>query len=201
MGFLKVIKGSMGAGKSARAIVEHSNFKFNKIKVCVIKPASDKRDGDKVRSRIMSGEIKADFVLAPENDVPINHLIKENYEYVIVDEAHMLTVEQVKQLNYLTAISNISVHMYGLTMSWIGEPFLSFAYALGYADIIETIGVPNKQGQLSTYHIRYDAEDVPCDIDHGEEIVTGDLDTYETVSKSEFFRTYYKKMQKKFTKV
>lgn len=200
MGFLKVIKGSMGAGKSARAIIENSNLRFNNIKVCVIKPSLDDRDGNKIHSRIMSDEVQADIVLRPDQSVPIQYLIKENYEYVIVDEGHMLTVEQVKELNYLTAISNIVVYIYGLTMSWIGEPFISMAYALGYADAIEEIGVPNKQGQYNRYHIRYDANDVLCDIENGSDIITGDFGTYEAVSKSEFFRAYHKKMQKRFLK-
>lgn len=192
MGLFKVTVGVMGSSKSARAIAEVQNLRIRNLKTLVIKPELDTRDGGYICSRLIRDKVKADLLLAVNEMIDIEGIIKEGYDYIVVDEFHMLSEAQIKQLYRITAISESNVSMYGLRMSWKGIPFASAALALGYADEIEMIKmVDDAQMQLS-HHVKY-TNGKPSPLkDDSETIVVGDLDetTYQTVSKAEFYKIY-----------
>ena len=118
MGFYKVTVGVMGSSKSARAIAEVHNLKVRNLKTLVIKPELDTRDGGYICSRLIKDKVKADLLLNHEESLPINDIISNNYDYIVVDEFHMLSEQQVKELYQITAISTTNVSMYGHRLSW-----------------------------------------------------------------------------------
>lgn len=192
MGFFKVTVGVMGSSKSARAIAEVQNLKTRNLKTLVLKPELDTRDGGYICSRLIKDKVKADLLLKPEECLNIKEIISNNYDYIVVDEFHMLSVEQIKELYQISAISNTNISMYGLRMSWKGEPFLSAAIALGYADEIEMIRMVDKHQHTLSHHIKY-TKGVPSLLSETEEtIIVGDLEktSYTTVSKSDFYKIY-----------
>ena len=131
MGFFKVTVGVMGSSKSARAIAEVQNLKVRNLKTLVLKPALDTRDGGFICSRLIKDKVKADLLLKIDEALNINEIIADNYDYIVVDEFHMLSEEQIKELYQISAISATNISMYGLRMSWKGTPFPSAALALG----------------------------------------------------------------------
>ena len=192
MGFFKVTVGVMGSSKSARAIAEVQNLKVRNLKTLVVKPELDTRDGGYICSRLINDKVKADVLLKPDESLKVNEIISNNYDYIVVDEFHMLSTEQVKELYKISAISQTNISMYGLRMSWKGIPFESAALALGYADEIEMIKMVDKDQNLLSHHIKY-TNGVPSPL--GEDsgaIVVGDLDktSYSTVSKNDFYKIY-----------
>lgn len=192
MGFFKVTVGVMGSSKSARAIAEVQNLKLRNLRTLVLKPELDTRDGGFIISRLIKDKVKADLLLKPDESLDVNEIISGNYDYIVVDEFHMLSNEQVKELYKISAISQTNISMYGLRMSWKGVPFESAALALGYADEIEMIKMVDKDQNLLSHHIKYtNGMPSPLGEDLGT-IVIGDLDktSYSTVSKGDFFEIY-----------
>lgn len=192
MGFFKVTVGVMGSSKSARAIAEVQNLKIRNLKTLVIKPELDTRDGGYICSRLIKDKVKADILLKPDESIDLKAIIADNYDYVVVDEFHMLNEMQVKELYQLSAISSTNISMYGLRMSWKGEPFASAALALGYADEIEIIKMVDKDQHTLSHHIKY-TNGVPSPLgENSSSIVVGDLDktSYTTVSKLDFYKIY-----------
>lgn len=192
MGFFKVTVGVMGSSKSARAIAEVQNLKVRNLRTLVLKPELDTRDGGYICSRLIKDQVRADILLKPDESLAVNEIISNNYDYIVVDEFHMLSTEQVKELYKISAISQTNISMYGLRMSWKGEPFESAALALGYADEIEMIRMVDKDQNPLSHHIKY-TNGVPSPLlQDMETIVIGDLDktSYSTVSKSDFFKIY-----------
>lgn len=192
MGLFEVTIGPMGSSKSARAIADVKNLKYQGQKVFVLKPKLDDRDGDKISSRLINESIQVNLVLEPDERINKQRLIEENYDCIVADEIHMFSVETIEDLYEISAISDTEIHLYGLSMSWKGKPFLTTAMALAYADKIHKIESTDKQKNLLTHHIKK-VGNTPCDItQEGGEIDTGDLGKgkYFTVSKQTFYNLY-----------
>lgn len=192
MGLFKVTIGVMGSSKSSRAIADVKNLRYQGQRVLVIKPRIDDRDGDKISSRLINETIQADMVIGPDDSINKKSIIENNYDCIVVDELHMLSVNHIEDLYEVSAISETEVHLYGLAMSWKGKPFMTTAMALAYADKIDKIEATDKQKNLLTHHIKK-VGNMPCDItQEGGEIDTGDLgeEKYFTVSKQTFYNLY-----------
>lgn len=192
MGLFKVTIGVMGSSKSSRAIADVKNLRFQGQKVLVIKPSIDDRDGDKISSRLINETIQADIVLSPFDEIQKKSIIENNYDAIVVDELHMLSIKHIEDLYEISAISDAEIHLYGLAMSWKGKPFMTTAIALAYADKIDRIETTDKHKNLLTHHIKK-VGNMPCDITLDDsDIDTGDLGTekYFTVSKQTFYGLY-----------
>ena len=195
MGFFKVTVGVMGSSKSARAIAEVQNLRIRDLKTYVIKPALDTRDGEFICSRLIKDKVKADLLINVDESIDIEEIIEGDYDYIVVDEFHMLSEEQVKQLYEISATTRTNITMYGLRMSWKGTPFASAALALAYADEIEMIKMVDKEQNELTHHIKY-TNGKPAAIKEEEESISvGDLNqtSYGTVSKTDFYTIYTNK--------
>ena len=182
----------MGSSKSARAIAEVQNLKVRNLKTLVLKPELDTRDGGYICSRLIKDKVKADLLIKPDESIDVQHIISNNYDYIVVDEFHMLNEDQIKELYKISAISTTNISMYGLRMSWKGTPFASAALALGYADEIEMIKMVDKEQQPLSHHIKY-TNGVPSPLNENTgTIAIGDLDktSYTTVSKGDFYKIY-----------
>lgn len=192
MGLFKVTIGVMGSSKSSRAIADVKNLRYQGQKILVIKPKTDDRDGDKICSRLINETIQADMIIGLEDSVDKKYIVENNYDCIVVDEMHMLSVKHIEDLYEISAVSDTEIHLYGLAMSWKGKPFLTTAMALAYADKIDKIEATDKQKNLLTHHIKK-VGNMPCDItQEGGEIDTGDLgeEKYSTVSKQTFYNLY-----------
>lgn len=192
MGFFKVTVGVMGSSKSARAIAEVQNLKIRNLRTLVVKPEMDTRDGGYISSRLIKDKVKADLLLHADEEIDIDQITSENYDYIVVDEFHMLSEDQVKQLYHISSICRTNISLYGLRMSWKGVPFASAALALAYADEIEMIQMVDKNQHQLTHHIKY-TNGVPSPLNEEMgDIVIGDLEatSYTTVSKEDFYKIY-----------
>ena len=106
--------GAMGCSKTAQALITKFNYEERDMKVLLLKPATDTRDGaDILRSRI---GLEARAVIVPEN-CDVYALYKNDYpdrQVVIVDECQFLTPEQVDQLGQIVIDYNVPVLCFGL---------------------------------------------------------------------------------------
>ena len=83
--------GAMGSSKTAQALITKYNYEENDLKVWLIKPSADVRDGASIlRSRIgLEAEVE---VIPPEADILKRFLggKQGNCDVIIVDESQIL---------------------------------------------------------------------------------------------------------------
>ena len=102
--------GAMGSSKTAQALITRYNYEENDLRVWLIKPSADSRDGEAViRSRIgLEGVAQ---ILSPEADVLEIFRTEQlgQCDVIIVDECQFLTEEQIDQLRAIVDEHNVPV--------------------------------------------------------------------------------------------
>ena len=110
--------GAMGCGKTMQLLQVAFNYEERGHKVCVIKPATDTKNGTKLLTRI-GPERETDFCFSRKDD--LFKKIKKDYSKVaciLVDESQFLTPEQVDQLLQVVVKLDIPVMCYGLRLNF-----------------------------------------------------------------------------------
>ena len=113
--------GAMGCGKTMQLLQVAFNYEERGMKVCVIKPATDTKNGKKLLTRI-GPERDTDFCFSREMN--LYEEISKNYKdvaCVLVDEAQFLTPAQADQLMEIVIKLNIPVMAYGLRLNFRQE--------------------------------------------------------------------------------
>ena len=113
--------GAMGCGKTMQLMQVAFNYEERGHQVCVIKPKTDTKNGDKLLTRI-GPERETDFCFDKEDD--IFEIIANDYAgvaCVLVDEAQFLTKAQADQLMQVTIQLDIPVMAYGLRLNFRQE--------------------------------------------------------------------------------
>ena len=105
--------GAMGSSKTATALITKYNYEERGMRVWLIKPAADRRDGEfTLRSRIgLTAQCEA---IGPECDLRERYAAHGKADVIIVDECQFLTGEQIDQLRELVDRENLPVLCFGL---------------------------------------------------------------------------------------
>ena len=149
--------GAMGCGKTMQLLQVAFNYEERGMKVCVIKPATDTKNGTKLLTRI-GPERETNFCF--DRKVNIFKEIKKNYKNVaciLVDEAQFLTPKQVDELSQITTELNIPVMAYGLRLNFRQEDsgFEGATRLLQIADDIEELKTICECGRKATRNTRF----------------------------------------------
>ena len=149
--------GAMGCGKTMQLLQVAFNYEERGQKVCVIKPATDTKNGKKLLTRI-GPERETDFCFNRH----VNLFTKIAKEYsgvncVLVDEAQFLTEKQVDQLLQVVVKLNIPVIAYGLRLNFrmSGRGFEGSTRLLQVAHKIEEIKTICDCGRKATLNTRW----------------------------------------------
>lgn len=113
--------GAMGCGKTMQLLQVAFNYEERGQKVCVIKPRTDTKNGDKLLTRI-GPERETEFTFSRRDN--IFNKIKKSYsdvDCILVDEAQFLTPAQADQLMQIVVELNIPVICYGLRLNFRQE--------------------------------------------------------------------------------
>lgn len=113
--------GAMGCGKTMQLMQVAFNYEERGHQVCVIKPKTDTKNGNKLLTRI-GPERETDFCFTKDDN--LFEIIAENYagvDCVLVDEAQFLTRNQANQLMQITIELDIPVMAYGLRLNFRQE--------------------------------------------------------------------------------
>ena len=110
--------GAMGCGKTMQLLQVAFNYEERGMKVCVIKPKTDTKNGEKLLTRI-GPERETDFCFSREDNI-FEKIKKEykNVNCVLVDEAQFLTPAQADQLMQVVVELNIPVMAFGLRLNF-----------------------------------------------------------------------------------
>lgn len=115
---------AMNSGKSTHLLQVAHNYEERGMKVLVLKPQIDTRDGPVVASRI--GLTRGAMMISDKDDLFWDFLKipdNETISCILVDEAQFLTVQQVRQLANMSTKFKIPVMCYGLLSDSNGELF------------------------------------------------------------------------------
>ena len=167
--------GAMGSSKTAQALIAKYNYEENDMKVWLIKPSADTRDGVTVlRSRI--GLEAQCEVMAPETDVFVRFQSYEGHcDVVIVDECQFLTPEQIQQLRAIVDEYNIPVLCFGLRTDFQTRLFPGSMRLMELADCIEEIKTMCDCGAKATVNARINDGYI---VTEGAQVVLGGNDCY-----------------------
>ena len=168
--------GAMGSSKTAQALITKYNYEENDMKVWLIKPSADTRDGVQIlRSRI--GLAAAVEVMAP--DVDIYCRFRENRmgkcDVVIVDECQFLTEAQIDQLRAIVNECGIPVICFGLRTDFQTRLFPGSRRLMELADCIEEIKTMCDCGSKATVNARIIDGYI---VTEGAQVVLGGNDSY-----------------------
>ncbi len=169
--------GAMGSSKTAQALITKYNYEENDLKVWLIKPSADVRDGaDILRSRI-GLEAKVD-IITPEMDV-YDVFTREQWmrcDVIIVDECQFLTPEQIDDLRNIVDDYNIPVMCFGLRTDFQTRLFPGSMRLMEVADTIQEIKTICDCGAKATVNARIDGEGHI--VTDGAQVVLGGNDCY-----------------------
>ena len=169
--------GAMGSSKTAQALITKYNYEENDMKVWLIKPSADTRDGVQIlRSRI--GLAAAVEVMTPEMDIytVFNNTRLGQCDAVIVDECQFLTEIQIDQLRAIVNDYNVPVMCFGLRTDFQTKLFPGSRRLMELADCIEEIKTMCDCGSKATVNARID-----CNghiVTEGAQVVLGGNDSY-----------------------
>lgn len=167
--------GAMGSSKTANALITKFNYEERGMKVWLIKPSLDDRDGaDTVKSRI---GLKADAVVI-SNDTDIFTEFKKysDCHVIIADECQFFTKEQINQLRKIVDELNIPVLCFGLRTDFLTNLFEGSRRLFEIADSITEIKTICSCGEKATVNARIGENGQV--ITEGGQILIGGNDSY-----------------------
>ena len=168
--------GAMGSSKTANALITRFNYQERDMKVWLIKPSIDDRDGANIiRSRI-GLEAVAD-VITPDAD--IFALFEKSHtecDTVIADECQFFTPEQVDQLRRIVDLYDIPVMCFGLRTDFLTHLFPGSRRLFEVADSITEIKTICSCGDKAIVNARIDGDGNV--VTQGSQILIGGNDSY-----------------------
>lgn len=169
--------GAMGSSKTAQALITRYNYEENDLRVWLIKPSADSRDGEAViRSRIgLEGVAQ---ILSPEADVLEIFRMEQlgQCDVIIVDECQFLTEAQIDQLRAIVDEHNVPVMCFGLRTDFQCHLFAGSRRLMEVADTIQEIKTICDCGAKATVNARIDSEGHI--VTQGEQLFLGGNDSY-----------------------
>ena len=169
--------GAMGSSKTAQALITKYNYEENDMKVWLIKPSADVRDGVNIlRSRIgLQAEVQ---VIPPESDVyqVFTQSRMGACDVIIVDECQFMTSEQIDQLRAIVNDFEIPVLCFGLRTDFQTKMFPGSLRLMELADAIEEIKTMCDCGAKATVNARIDCEGHI--VTEGAQVLLGGNDAY-----------------------
>ena len=173
--------GAMGSSKTANALITKFNYEERGMRVWLIKPALDDRDGvGVVRSRI--GLSEEAYVVARETDLYETFLKENQYHVVIADECQFLTAEQIDQLRRIVDECDVPVLCFGLRTDFLTHLFEGSRRLFEVADSITEIKTICSCGKKAIVNARIDGEGNV--VTEGGQILIGGNDSYVAMCHS-----------------
>jgi thymidine kinase len=168
--------GAMGSSKTAQALITKYNYEENDLKVWLIKPGADTRDGANiVRSRI---GLQAAAQVIPA-DMNVYEFFVANKagscDVVILDECQFMTAAQIDQLREIVNDYDIPVMFFGLRTDFQTKLFPGSMRLMEVADNIEEIKTICDCGNKATVNARISGGYI---VTEGDQVLLGGNDAY-----------------------
>ena len=167
--------GVMGSSKSAQALITKFNYEERGMKVWLIKPSVDTRDGKHtIKSRI---GLSADADIIGENDNILELLeAKADIDVIISDECQFFRAKQIDELREIVDFKGIPVMCFGLRTDFKTQLFEGSKRLFEVADSITEIKTICSCGRKATVNARVDENGFVQT--RGRQVLLGDNDRY-----------------------
>ena len=143
---------AMGSSKTANALITKFNYEERGMKVWLIKPSIDDRDGaNAVKSRI--GLYAEAYVVTPDKDLIQEYKNHKDIDVIIADEYQFLTPEQIDNLRSIVDLYDIPVLCFGLRTDFLTHLFPGSRRLFEVADSISEIKIPSPSHSARIFSI------------------------------------------------
>jgi thymidine kinase len=171
----------MGSSKTANALITKFNYEERGMKVWLIKPSIDVRDGaNAVRSRI--GLCAEATVITPDKDIYQTFLSQPRFDVIIADECQFFTSKQIDELRHIVDKLDIPVLCYGLRTDFLTHTFEGSHRLFEVADSITEIKTICSCGKKAIVNARIDESGKV--VTQGGQIMLGGNDSYVAMCHS-----------------
>ena len=173
--------GAMGSSKTANALITKFNYEERGMKVWLIKPSIDVRDGvDVVKSRI-GLSAKAD-IMTPDKNLYEEFKARSGCDVIIADECQFFTPEQIDDLRKIVDELDIPVLCYGLRTDFLTKLFPGSLRLFEVADSVTEIKTICGCGKKAIVNARIDGDGKI--VTEGGQILIGGNDSYVAMCHS-----------------
>ena len=167
--------GAMGSSKTANALITRFNYEERGMKVWLIKPSIDVRDGaDVIRSRI--GLEQQAYAVTPDIDLFEEFKNHRDCHVIIADECQFFTAAQIDQLRLIVNELDIPVLCFGLRTDFLTHLFEGSRRLFEIADSINEIKTICTCGRKAIVNARIDENGRV--VTEGGQILLGGNDSY-----------------------
>ena len=173
--------GAMASSKTANALITKFNYEERGMKVWLIKPSIDVRDGASVvRSRI--GLQANAQIITPDVDLFEEYKKHPECDVIIADECQFLTPAQIDDLRKIVDELDIPVLCYGLRTDFLTKLFPGSLRLFEVADSITEIKTICECGKKAIVNARIDEKGKV--VTEGGQILIGGNDSYVAMCHS-----------------
>lgn len=168
--------GAMGSSKTAQALITKFNYEERGMKVWLIKPALDTRDGENIiRSRI-GLEATCDTVHTGDDIMAIYRGEHADADVIIADECQFFTTAHVDALRRIVNECEIPVLCFGLRTDFRCHLFEGSQRLFEVADSVAEIKTICECGAKATVNARFDGN--MNVVTEGAQVMLGGNDRY-----------------------
>lgn len=170
--------GAMNCSKTAQLLTKNQALKDEGYKTCLVKPKLDRTESY-ISSRIGLCE-KADIVMDTDSNIygQAEYLYQDRVNYILVDEAQFLTINQINQLRRIVNDYNIPVICYGLKSDFLSNLFPGSQRLLEISDDVYKMKTVCSCGKGANFNVRKDK--YGNYVTEGEQICIDDGDNYDS---------------------
>jgi len=168
--------GAMGSSKTAQALITKFNYEERGMKVWLIKPATDTRDGADILSSRVGLSSPSDAI---DKNSDILEIFKEKADeinVIIADESQFFTEKQIDELREIVNEYDVPVLCFGLRTDFLTRLFPGSKRLLEIADTLSEIKTMCECGAKATVSARIDG--TGRIITAGRQVVLGGNDRY-----------------------
>ena len=167
--------GAMGSSKTANALITRFNYEERGMKVWLIKPSIDVRDGaDVIRSRI--GLEQQAYAVTPDIDLFEEFKAHRDCHVIIADECQFFTAAQIDQLRRIVNELDLPVLCFGLRTDFLTHLFEGSRRLFEVADSVTEIKTICTCGRKAIVNARIDESGRV--VTEGGQILLGGNDSY-----------------------
>ena len=169
--------GAMGSSKSAQALITKFNYEEKEMRVWLLKPAVDTRDGVGVVTSRIGLSQPADVITA---DMDLFSIFQERerefYDVIIADESQFFTPVHIEQLRDIVDLYNVPVFCYGLRTDFRTQLFPGSKRLLELADSISELKTVCACGGKAIVNARLDKDGTV--LTQGAQVMLGGNERY-----------------------
>ncbi len=170
--------GAMNCSKTAQLLTKNQALKDEGFNTCLIKPRLDRTESY-ISSRIGLCE-KADIILDTDSNIygQAEYLYHDRINYILVDEAQFLTINQINQLRKIVNDYNIPILCYGLKSDFLSNLFPGSQRLLEVSDDVYKMKTVCTCGKGANFNVRKDK--YGNYVTQGDQICIDDGDNYDS---------------------